>query len=155
MDEEQVIITEESSDTEITLFEILLTAIIIAVIFVIVAFAANPNSRGAGTRNAQRQTDVLLIINAVHQYSINEGSVPESISTVPTEICQARGACSGFVDLNILIAEGYLKNLPEDPHCPELCADNGIGYKIAQAANGRVMVTAPNAEQSLNIMVMR
>ena len=60
-----------------TLLEILLVVGIISILAGIVILAINPTKQLGDTRNAQRRSDVLTILNAVYQYSIdNSGSIP-------------------------------------------------------------------------------
>ena len=137
-----------------TLLEVLLVVAIIAILAGIVIIAINPNKQLGDSRNAQRSADVATILNAVYQYSLdNNGALPPAgtgvaISTTVTEICKTGGTCTSLVDLGTsLTASGkYLVSMPIDPQCPTGCNANGNGYKISKDANGRITVTATNAE---------
>lgn len=132
-----------------TLLEVLLVVAVLAILAGIVIVAINPGKNLADTRNAQRQTDVTTILDAVYQYSLdNNGSVPASITTTATEICATGAAsCTGLVDLGVVTAnEKYLVAIPKDPQCSTTCATNGTGYKISKTANGRLTVTGPTAD---------
>lgn len=60
-----------------TLLEILLVVGIIAILAGIVILAINPTKQLGDTRNAQRRSDVLTILNAVYQFSIDHnGKLP-------------------------------------------------------------------------------
>lgn len=142
-----------------TLIEILLVIGIISILASIVIIAINPNKQLAQGNNAQRQSDVLAILDAVYQYSIdNNGTLPSSITTTATEVCASgvsAGDCTtdGLVDLSVLTAnEEYLVSIPNDPTG---AAGNGAGYEISQSANGRVTVSAPDAENGETIQVTR
>lgn len=137
-----------------TLLEILLVVAAIAILAGIVILAINPNKQLGDTKNAQRKADVNTILNAVYQYSIdNNGSLPSTITTTATAVCQA-APCTGLIDLSVLTtAEKYLTAIPRDPL---ITATTGTsGYTIVKSANGRVTVAAPSAEQAATISVTR
>lgn len=137
-----------------TLLEILLVVAAIAILAGIVIIAINPSKQLGDTRNAQRRADVNTILNAVYQYAIdNNGSLPSTITTTVTAVCQAP-SCTGLIDLSVLTtSEKYLTAIPHDPL---ITATTGTaGYTIVKSANGRVTVTAPSAEQSATISVTR
>lgn len=141
-----------------TLIEILIVIGIIAILAAVVIVAINPARQFAQARNSQRSSNVNTILNATHQYAIdNTGTLPASITTTATEICATGAAsCTGLVDLSVLTASGtYLVSLPVDPSCPDACATNGIGYTIVEDANGRITVNAPDAELAEVITVTR
>ncbi len=128
-----------------TLIELLLVIGIIAILAAIVIVAINPTKQLGDARNAQRRSDVNTILNAVYQYAIDHnGSLPSSISTTVTEICVTDAAsCTGGVDLDVLTGS-YLVKVPADPQA----SGTGTDYTIVRAANGRVTVAAPSAENA-------
>lgn len=137
-----------------TLLEILLVIAIIAILAAIVIIAINPSKQLGDSRNAQRRSDVNTIINAVYQYSIdNNGQMPATITTTATDICRSGSAdCTGLIDLTSLTTAGkYLVAIPTDPSSTAPSS----GYQIAADANGRITVSAPQAEQSASISVTR
>lgn len=142
-----------------TLLEILLVVAAIGILAGIVIVAINPSKQLADTRNAQRRVDVATILNAVYQYYIDSGSLPENISTTQEEICvggTATTTCTdaNLVPLNELTAnEAYLVDIPSDPNGP--CATNGVCYEILKTDNNRVTVSAPDAEEGETISVTR
>ena len=143
-----------------TLLEVLLVIAMIAILAAIVIIAINPAKQLAESRNAQRRSDVNTILNAVYQYTIdNGGTIPASVSalavTTPTEICKSNGgACGATVDLNVLTAlEKYIVSMPFDPN--GVCNINGVCYEISRTANNRITVDAPDAELGATISVTR
>jgi len=136
-----------------TLLEILLVVAAIAILAGIVILAINPGKQLADTRNSERWADVNTILNAVYQYSIdNDGDLPAGISTTVTEVCHT-STCTGLADLSELTTdEEYLVAIPTDPTGADT---NGAGYEIVQSANGRITVSAPDAEQGETIAVSR
>ena len=137
-----------------TLIEILLVVAAIAILAGIVILAINPGKQLGDTRNAQRRADVNTILNAVYQYTIdNNGTLPTSITTSATEICKTGGTCTGLIDLSVLTAsEKHLTSIPIDPTGSSA---NGTGYRILKTGNGRIKVSAPNAENNAVIEITR
>ena len=141
-----------------TLLEIFLVVAAIGILAGIVIVALNPTKQLGATRNAQRQSNVNTILNAVYQYSIDNGGLPASIPASATEICKsgvAPATCtsSSLIDLSVLtLNEKYITAVPTDPTGS---STNGTGYTIVKSANNRVTVAAPSAEQSATISVTR
>jgi len=133
-----------------TLIEVLLVIAILAILAAVVIIALNPAKQLAEAQNAQRRSDVRAILDAVHQYAVdNYGSLPAEIASGNTciddgvPICVAGQSCDGGVSLDSIIEEEkYLINIPSDPTA---ATDVDTGYKIFTTANGRVGVCAPSA----------
>jgi prepilin-type N-terminal cleavage/methylation domain-containing protein len=141
-----------------TLLEVLLVVAVIAILAGIVIIAINPGKNLGDTRNSQRSSDVNTILNAVYQYSIdNNGTLPAGITTTPQEICKTGATpCTSLTDLTSITASGkYVVSIPTDPQCPSVCGTNGAGYEISKDANGRLTVSAPDAEQGKTITVTK
>ncbi|MDA0207939.1 MAG: prepilin-type N-terminal cleavage/methylation domain-containing protein [bacterium] len=145
-----------------TLIEILLAVSAIAILAGIIILALNPPVQLGETRNAQRSSDINIIMNAAYQYARdNNGTLPASIpedsdcaGTAINEICTTGAAsCTGLVDLSVLtLNETYLVSLPLDP---QGSGANTAGYHIAKSSNGRLTVCAPDAERSATISATR
>jgi prepilin-type N-terminal cleavage/methylation domain-containing protein len=132
-----------------TLLEVLLVVGIITILAAIVIVAINPSKQFGDAKNAQRRGDVNTVLNAVYQYSIDNGGNlpgPGVIPTSPTftEVCRTTPAvdCTGLIDLAQLTNSGtYLVSLPIDPQ--ETDTDS-TGYEISKDANNRLTVRSAN-----------
>ncbi len=135
-----------------TLIEVLLVIAILAILAAIVIIAINPAKQFASARDAQRQSDVYSIMNALHQYALdNEGAFPDALTTEELEICRTDSeSCTDLYDLSELTdGQIYLVSMPLDPQCPSSsanCAENGTGYFVGLTDGGRVTVSAYGAE---------
>lgn len=144
-----------------TLLEILLVITLIVILVAIVIIAINPAKQIGEANNLQRGADVNTILNAVYQYTIdNGGQLPTVITqdncpgASTNEICKTGSSCIGFTDLSILTNNDlYLVSMPTDPFT--VTADIGTGYFITKSANNRVTVCAPDAQLNETINVTR
>ena len=139
-----------------TLIEILLVVAAIAILAGIVIVAINPGKQLGDTRNTQRRSDVNALLSASSQYALdNNGVLPASITTTPTEVCAFTGAgnCTGRADLGVLTTNGkYIMAIPRDP---QATAASGTEYWISKDVNGRLTVMASTTEQGAVISLTR
>ncbi len=144
-----------------TLIEILLVIGIIAILAAVVIVAINPARQFAQARNSQRWSNINTILNAVHQYAVdNTGTLPTTIasstcaSVSTDEICKTgAGSCAGLIDLSVLTnSETYLVSMPFDPSAT---STYGTGYRVSKSGSGRITVCAPGAELGATISVTR
>jgi type IV pilus assembly protein PilA len=150
-----------------TLLEILLVVGIIAILAGIVILAINPTKQLGDARNAQRRSDVLTILNAIYQYSIDQnGVIPATITSTATcglgsGIEVGNGATgASYVDLYTTLINGaasstYLVAIPHDPLATSSADNYGSGYGVVKTSSGRVTVCAPLAESNVTISVTR
>lgn len=149
-----------------TLLEMLLVIAIIAILAAIVIVAINPAKQLADANNAQRQSDVLAILNAVQQYAIdNNGSIADlniassteatttcaetpTDDSVANEICVDESCGPANTSLYEQLIEGnatYMSGIPQDP--AEDSSANNSGYAIVRdSGTGRITVCAPNTQ---------
>ncbi len=133
-----------------TLLEILLVVAALGILAGIVIIAINPGKQMADTRNAQRSVDVNTIINAIYQYAIDHGKLPDNITALTAdtakEICKTGGTCgTTYVDLSTDLVPTYISSIPFDPTGS---TTNGAGYEVTKTSGttARVKITAPDAE---------
>jgi prepilin-type N-terminal cleavage/methylation domain-containing protein len=154
-----------------TLIEILVVVALIAILTAITFIAINPAKNFADTRNAQRSSDVTQILNAVTQYTSEQGHqlsdfhIAGGVLAIPTCTGVAGygaadiGTADGNVDLSELVSD-YIVGIPTDPqfssayiaiHTPLTSGNNTVtGYTICKTTDtgGRVRISAPNVEQT-------
>jgi type IV pilus assembly protein PilA len=143
-----------------TLIEILIVIGIIAILAGIVLVAINPSRQFKQANNAQRESNIAAILNAVGQYTIdNKGTFPEEIQDDEDEISGTTGVEDA--DLCDVLVPKYLPALPVDPLekqsdtdlsetdqsiTEDECDENyKTGYTV-QIENGRIVVSAPQTE---------
>ncbi len=139
-----------------TLIEVLLVIAIIAILAGIVLVAVNPQRQLQQSNNAQRDSDVNSILNAIGQFALdNAGALPTGISTTPTVI----GSGAAQIDICSDLVPTYIAAMPFDPISTGAgytdCTTYNTGYTVAADANNRVTVAAPDAELSQTITVTR
>lgn len=147
-----------------TLIEVLLVIVIIAILAAIVLVAVNPAKQIADSNNAQRDSNVNAILNALWQYGIdNSGNVDGADENgVLTDGLAATAlgdnVANDIVDLYDALVPAYIADMPLDPTTNTFTDwdDYDTGYEIAKsAANGRITVSAPNAQNGQTISVTR
>ncbi|EKE20398.1 MAG: hypothetical protein ACD_8C00006G0010 [uncultured bacterium] len=141
---------------ESTIKQRIFAGVLLLILLGIGIFLLNPEKKLLERRNSQRRSDVVNILNAVYQYGVdNEGKLPQSITNVPTMICQTgASSCDGLVDLSAVV-EIEKKLLSEVPMDPKEKSLNGAGYQISKLSNGRINVTAPLAENNAVISLSK
>lgn len=140
-----------------SLIEILVVVALIIILATITIVAINPAKNFRDTRNAQRSADVMQILNAVTQFTSEEGNSLASLGTIPA--CPATGPGTGVIgtgagaiNLSATLVDEYIVAIPKDPSGG---TDADTGYTICQTAGGRVQIDAPDAEDGKTISVKR
>lgn len=152
--------TKHEKKEGFTLIEILVVVALIAILATITFIAINPARNFRDTRNAQRSSDVLQILNAVTQYTSAQNNSLDSLAAASTTTwavpLTAFPACSGTpvaigstadtsVDLATVLAPDYIVGIPLDPTAGTA---GDVGYTICEESSGRVTVAAPSAEDT-------
>lgn len=129
-----------------TLIEILIVVALIAILAAITIIAINPAKNFRDSRNSQRSTDVGQILDAVTQYTSEQGNALADLGTIPACSASATniGTAVGNVDLASNLVSEFLVAIPIDPGSG--FDDTDTGYTICEEGTGRVTVDAPNAE---------
>jgi prepilin-type N-terminal cleavage/methylation domain-containing protein len=122
------------------LIELLIVIGIITILATIVLVSVNPGRQFSQARDTQRRSDLYVITNAVHQFSVeNEGDLPASITATPTDI--------GTAGLNLKddLVPTYAPNIPVDPSTgtPTL-----TGYVLFQEPDGHITASATGEIQT-------
>lgn len=137
-----------------SLIEILIVVALMIILATITIIAINPAKNFQDTRNAQRSSDVSAILNAVTQYTSEQGNAIGDLGTIlPCDDgaggTQASAIGTDDADLAAGLVEEYIVEIPMDPSVGD-AADTG--YTICTTASGRVEIAAPNAEdKTINV----
>lgn len=154
-----------------TLIELLVVIGILAILLAITLIAINPARQFGQANNTKRRSDVLQVLNAIHQYvAENQGNLPAEISGLTA------GTATEFNNTNFpnLCAELMTNFLPALPTDPSLNTANitdcvtdaagswgyttGVtttGYEISRDAANRITVSAPTTDNAAVISVTR
>jgi len=149
-----------------TLIELLVVIAIIAILAGIVIIAVNPARQIAQARNAQRRADVLTVLNAIHQFFVDNGNFPKgNLSEFPTTPYQLGTATSGCdltcgdwttngacFNLTNDLVPNYVSAIPFDPQGNS----EKTGYAVKKdTTTNRITVRACYAELNQSIEVSR
>lgn len=140
-----------------TLIELLIVIGIIAILMAIAIVAINPVRQFAKANNAARLAGVNTILNAVSQNIVDgrgtwdTASACDALPVSPELITADDGdPLTDEADICDCLVATYVGAMPIDPQ-PTVgsytdCTTYATGYEISQAANGRVTVSAPSAQ---------
>ncbi len=138
-----------------TLIELLVVIGILAILLTIVLIAINPARQFGLSNDTKRRSEVLSILNAVHQFAAdpaNRGVLPVGIPVAPAAAAEIADTGADLCDD---LMPDYISALPVDPETgtgtpvTDCAAVGGYstGYFIVQDAQGRVTVSAPSTSQ--------
>lgn len=144
-----------------TLIELLVVIGILSVLLSIVLIAINPARQFAQANNSQRKSDVVALLNALHQYAAeNNGNLPSGVPTQGNSLSiSTAGTAQAFCDA---LVPTYIAAFPKDPTNGTFvdCTDYDTHYSIsvATAAAGstpRITINSDNPELGTVITVTR
>lgn len=136
-----------------SLIEILVVVALIIILATITIVAINPAKNFRDTRNAQRSADVMQILNAVTQYTSEEGHTIAGLGTISTDCATPTNVVTGTA-LETTLVDEYIVAIPFDPLADKTGTDTGYDICIT-GTSGRVQVMAPQAEDGKVISVKR
>lgn len=153
-----------------TLIELLVVIGILAILLAITLIAINPARQFGQANNTRRRSDVLQILNAVHQYvAENQGNLPAEVAGLTVDTATVFNP-TNFPNLCGQLVTNYLPALPTDPSLnttnitdctsavggwQETGSTLTTGYAVARDVNNRVTVSAPTTDNSAVISVTR
>ncbi len=135
-----------------SLIEILVVVALIIILATITLVAINPGKNFRDTRNAQRSADVTQILNAVTQYTSEEGNSITAFGSITNCTTGNSAIGTGGIDLASILVDEFIVAIPMDP---SVGTDADTGYTICVTDGGRVQIDAPNAENGKVISVKR
>jgi len=139
------------------LIEVLLVIVVISILAGIMVIAIDPAKQIAQSNNKKRSEDLLMILDAIHQYKIdNRGVLPSIITASPTII----GNDPTEIDLCEILVPKYLEKMPIDPTDTNAnykdCNDYNTVYSISSnTKTGTLTASAPSAELEKIISITR
>ena len=154
-----------------TLIELLIVIAIIAILAAVAFVALDPLTRFRDARDAARFTDVTALISAIKIDQVdNRGNYLWAAGTAAsaTEIyqisnattssdcdtnCSVATATDHCINLQGLVDEGYLAELPVSPNGSGSWTSGLTGYYYQRNTNGTVVVGACEAENTSTITV--
>jgi prepilin-type N-terminal cleavage/methylation domain-containing protein len=142
-----------------TLFELMITIALIAIITGVYLIAANPAGQLASSRNTKRKSDIQTILLAVRQNVADQSNEQFSCSAgpIPTSTTRMKNASGGY-NIAPCLVPTYIFNLPFDPSATGTHytsnMDYDTGYSIAiNASTGQITVSAPYAELGKTVSI--
>jgi type IV pilus assembly protein PilA len=143
-----------------TLIELLVVIGILAILLAITLIAINPARQFGSANNTRRKSDILQVLNAVHQYSAeNQGNLPPEVAGLAADTATLFNS-TNFPNLCSELMTNYLPALPTDPslNTVNITTCTGAwdtGYDIQRDASNRVTVSAPTTDNGATITVTR
>ncbi len=141
-----------------TLIELLVVIGILAILLAITLIAINPARQFGQANNTRRRSDVLQILNAVHQYvAENNGQLPAAVAALTAGT--ATEVSSAGLNICADLMPDYIPALPTDPSLNTApitdCATYATGYEVTRDAQNRITVSAPTTDNGEVIQVTR
>ena len=145
------------SQSGFSLLEIIVAIAILVVLLGIVLIAINPARQFSLANNTKRKSDILAVLNAIHQYaSDNKGILPIGTNTTSGVISR------NGINICAQLVTRYLPALPVDPQTEggvaitDCTSAYNTDYELTRSTkDNRISIIAPNAELNEIIMATR
>ncbi len=133
-----------------SLIEILVVVALIIILATITIVAINPAKNFRDTRDAQRNANVSAILNAITQYTSEQGNALGDFGTIPActtdwKVGAKIGTDTGNINLATRLVPDFIVEIPMDPTGGTA---EDTGYVICSTAEGRVQISAPKVENT-------
>lgn len=139
-----------------TLPELLVAGALFGVLAVVAVIFIRPVDYEAARRDAERQAQAAHLAHAIKSYAIDNGKLPEGVTSELTLI----GRDEGMLDLCPALEPKYSRDLPVDPaaHIDGASCENKdepfiTGYAVQVTGNRQFEVIAPLVEGSSDISI--
>lgn len=161
----------KSTSRGFTLVELLIVVAIIAILATATFVALDPMKRFQDSRDARRWSDASELMHAIKVnqvdnggdyiqtirdmnpgdvYMITEGSVTSGCSDENSH-CDAEVTNDSYcVNLNELVAKGYLGKIPVSPNGNGSWSPSLTGYTLTASSSGALVITACESENAAN-----
>ena len=141
-----------------TLIELLVVIGILAILLAITLIAINPARQFGQANNTRRRSDVLQILNAIHQYvAENKGQLPPALKALAADTLTP--VSSAGLNICADLMPNYIPALPTEPSLSTAaitdCTAYTTGYSITKDAQNRITVSSPVADNGEVITVTR
>jgi len=141
-----------------TLIELLVVIGILAILLAITLIAINPARQFGQANNTRRRSDILQILNAIHQYvAENKGQLPPALTALTANTVTPVSSTG----LNICadLMPNYIPALPTEPSLATAavtdCTTYNTGYSVTKDAQNRITVSSPVTDNGEVITVTR
>lgn len=135
-----------------TLIELLIVIGILVVLFASALVAINPFHQFAQANDANRQSGVTTLMNAVYQNVVDNRGTFSCTTTIPTVATEmGSDTVGGQYDICSCLVPTYLGAMPSDPQTGSYtdCTGYDTGYTILRdTTTGRITIEATSAQLS-------
>lgn len=143
-----------------TFVELIIVISLISIIMAVLIIVINPAQHFARARNAERFSEISIILTAIQQnIADNRGTFNCSSGPLPTSTTKMASSSPNY-NIAACLVPTYLPDLPVDPSATGArwisVSDYDTGYNIWQSSTtGRITVEAPAAELGKTISFTR